>query len=222
MERFAVFGLGTFGWHVAHTLYAAGRDVIGIDTNGERVQAAAEFMTQAINADVTDRPTLEAIGVDKVDACIVSLGEKMDTSTLAALHAVEMGLGYVAVKAVSEDHGRILRALGVHEVIFPEKDRAIRLANRLARTDVVDVLPLMPGYSVTEMRAPAAFVGKTLRDLALRNKLRVQLVAIQSGAGSDKQVNIVPRADDVIREGDLLVLLGDDGDMNKVRDIFRL
>ena len=125
---------------------------------------------------------------------------------------------YIAVKALSEEHGRILSALGVHDVIHPEKDMAIRLGNRLARRDVVEFLPLMPGYSITEMRAPPEFVGRSLKDLALRNTLNVQLVAIHAAAGV---MNIVPRADDVIREGDLLVLLGDNRDLDRVRDIVR-
>ncbi|HYE65776.1 MAG TPA: TrkA family potassium uptake protein, partial [Pyrinomonadaceae bacterium] len=140
---------------------------------------------------------------------------------LAALHLKEMGVPFIAVKALSEEHGRILRALGVHEVIHPEKDMAIRLANRLARTDVVDFLPLLPGYSIIEVKAPPEFVGRTLRDLALRNTLNVQLVAIQSGDDDQKNINIIPRAEDVIREDDLLILLGEDRDLDRIKDIIK-
>lgn len=218
-KRFAVIGLGHFGAHVARTLYVLGQDVIAIDASDDAVQDAAEFATQAVIADATDRNVLETLGIADVDAAIISLGERMDVIALAALHVKEMGVPFIAVKALSEEHGRILKALGVHEVIYPEKDRAIRLANRLARKDVVDFLPLLPGYSIAEIKAPREFVGKTLKDLALRNTLNVQLVAIQTANGDAPQINIMPRADDVIREGDLLIMLGEDRDMDRIREI---
>ena len=221
MRRFAVIGLGHFGAHVARTLYEAGKSVIAIDLDGEAVQGLAEHSTQAVVADATERHTLESLGVGEVDAAIISLGSRMDVIILAALHLKEMGVPFIAVKALSEEHGRILRALGVHEVIHPEKEMAIRLANRLARTDVVDFLPLLPGYSIIEVKAPPEFVGRTLRDLALRNTLNVQLVAIQSGDNDQKNINIIPRAEDVIREDDLLILLGEDRDLDRIKDIIK-
>ena len=221
MKRFAVLGLGHFGAHAARTLYESGRDVIAIDADDEKVQAAAEHATQAVVADVTERHTLESLGVGEVDAAIISLGGRMDVILLAALHVLELGVPFIAVKALSEEHGRILKALGVHEVIHPEKDMAMRIANRLARTDVVDFLPLLPGYSITEVKAPPEFIGKSLRDLAIRNTLNVQLVAIQRGEGDRREINIVPRAEDVIREGDLLILLGADRDLDRITEIVK-
>lgn len=220
-SRFAVIGLGHFGAHAARTLYAAGRDVIAIDLDAEKVQAMADGATQAVVADATDRAVLQALGVDTADAAVISLGERMDVITLAALHVIELGVPFVAVKALSEDHGRILTALGVHDVIHPEKDMAIRLANRLSRTDVVDFLPLLPGYSIIEIKAPPEFYGRTLRDLALRNTLNVQLVAIQHMQGGEKHINIVPQAGDRINEGDLLILLGENRDLDRIREIVK-
>lgn len=218
MERFAVLGLGRFGSYVARTLFDAGKEVLALDSGDDAVERVADHATRAAVVDATDREALEALGLGDVDAAIVSLGGRMDVITLAALHIREIGVPYIAVKALSEEHGRILTALGVHDVIHPEKDMAIRLGNRLARRDVVEFLPLLPGYSITEMRAPREFVGRSLKDLALRNNLNVQLVAIHGGGG---KMNIVPRADDVINEGDLLVLLGDNRDLDRVRDIVR-
>ncbi len=217
MERFAVLGLGRFGSYVARTLFDAGKEVLALDSGDDAVERVADYATRAAVVDATDREALEALGLGDVDGAIVSLGGRMDVITLAALHIREIGVPYIAVKALSEEHGRILLALGVHDVIHPEKDMAIRLGNRLARRDVVEFLPLLPGYSITEMRAPREFVGRSLKDLALRNNLNVQLVAIHHGS----EMNIVPRADDIINEGDLLVLLGDNRDLDRVRDIVR-
>ena len=218
-ERFAVIGLGHFGAYALRALYQAGKDVIAIDRNADAVRAAAEFARDAVTADATDAAALVSLGLPEVDVAIVSLGERMDIITLAALHLKEIGVPHIAVKALSEEHGRILKALGVNEVVHPEKDSATRLAHRLARQDVLEYLPLLPGYSIVEVKAPVEFVGKSLRELALRNKLKVQLIAIHRGVGAEREIKIVPRAEDVIEESDLLILLGEDRDLDRFREV---
>lgn len=221
-ERFAVIGLGHFGAYVVRTLYEAGKEVTAVDLSAEAVRDVATFATEAVVADATDRQALEDLGIAEVDAAIVSLGERLDVITLAALHLKEMGIPHLAVKALSEEHGRILHAIGVDEIIHPEKDSAIRLAHRLMRHDLIDLLPVLPGYSIAEMRTPPEFVGRTLRDLALRNKLNVQLVAIQHTDGAKTSINIIPKADDVLQATDLLILLGEDHDLDRIREIARI
>jgi trk system potassium uptake protein len=216
-ERFAVIGLGHFGAFALRTLYLSGKEIIAIDLDRELVRASAEFATEAVTADVTDVDALRAIGVGEVDCAIVSLGDRMDTSALAVLHLKELGVPYIAVKAVSEEHGRILKAIGAQEIIHPEKDAATRLAHRLARQDVVDYLPLVPGYSIVEITAPPEFVGKSLRELALRSRLEVQLIGIQRAG----ELKIVPRAEDIIEPGDLMMLLGADRDLDRIKEIGR-
>ena len=220
-ERFAVIGLGHFGSYVARTLYEGGKELIAIDLDPEIVRDAAAYSTDALVVDATDRTSLEAVGLNEVDVAVISLGERMDIITLAALHLKEIGVPFIAVKALSEEHGRILKALGVDEIIHPEKDSAIRLGHRLMHHDLVDLLPVMPGYSIAQMRTPPEFVGKSLRELSLRNRLSVQLVAIQREQGSDKSINIVPKAEDILLETDILFLLGDDRDLDRVREIAR-
>lgn len=233
-NNFAVVGLGHFGAHAARVLYEAGKTVIAIDRNEEAVQDIAECATQSVIADATDREALISLGIPDIDAAIISLGDKMDVIILAALQFIELGVPYVAVKALSEDHGKILHAIGVHEVIHPEKDMAIRLASRLARKDVIDFLPITRGYSITEVKAPPEFIGKTLRELALRNTLNVQIVAIQRNNPSihttlsgqsrlrdNLDINIVPRAEDVIEAGDILILIGKNRDLDHITDIMK-
>lgn len=214
-DTFAVIGLGHFGAYALRVLYEAGKDVIAVDLDPELVRAAAEMAREAVTADATDSAALEAIGVGEVDVAIVSLGERLDVITLAALHLKELGVPYIAVKALSEEHGRILKAIGVHEIIHPEKDAATRLARRVVRQDVMDYLPWKAGYSIIEMEAPPEFVGKSLRDLGLRNKLQVQLIALQRGT----EMKIVPRAEDTIEAGDIMVLLGADQDLDRIKTI---
>lgn len=221
MNRFVVIGLGHFGAYAASTLYSAGKEVIAIDMDPETVQDMAENASQAIVADATDRAMLKNLGVGEADAAIISLGERMDVIILAALHVKELGVPYIAVKALSEDHGRILEAVGVTEVIHPEKDVAVRLANRLSRADVIDYLPLLPGYSIVEIKTPPEFVGKSLKELALRNTLDVQLIAIERKKGGKTSFNIMPRADDVLEADDLLVLLGQNRHLDRIREIVK-
>ncbi len=217
-KRFVVIGLGHFGAHAASTLYAAGKEVIAIDRDQEAIQAMAENSSQAVVADATDKAMLRALGVGEADAAIISLGERMDVITLAALHVRELGVPYIAVKALSEDHGKILEALGVTEVIYPEKDVAVRLANKLSRTDVVDFLPLMPGFSIIEIKTPPEFVGRTLKELSLRNTLNVQLIAIKKNGQGGDACNIMPGADDKLAASDFLVLLGENRHLDRIRD----
>ena len=212
-NRFAVVGLGHFGAFALRVLYQAGKDVIALDADPEKVRMAAEFARAAVTADATDVQALRNLELGDVDTAIVSLGERLDIITLAALHLKELGVPYIAVKALSEEHGRILKAIGVHEIIHPEKDSATRLARRLAHQDAIDYLPLLPGYSIIEISPPADFIGRSLRELGIRNKLNVQLIAIHRGG----KLTIVPRAEDVILEGDLLIILGEDRDLDKVR-----
>ncbi len=221
IDRFVVIGLGHFGAHAASTLYAAGKDVIAIDLDPEAVQALAEHSTQAVVADGTDRAMLKAIGVDEADAAIISLGERMDIITLCALHVKELGVRHVAVKALSEAHGRILEAIGVTEVIHPEKDAAVRLANKLSRQDVVDFLPIMAGFSIIEMKTPPEFVGRSLKELSLRNTLNVQLIAIERKMGRGREFNIMPRAEDVLGADDLLVLLGENRHLDRINELVK-
>lgn len=217
-KRFVVIGLGHFGAHAASTLYAAGKEVIAIDRDQEAIQAMADNSSQAVVADATDKAMLRALGVADADVAIISLGERMDVITLAALHVRELGVPYIAVKALSEDHGKILEALGVHEVIHPEKDVAVRLANKLSRTDVVDFLPLMPGFSIIEIKTPPEFVGRTLKELSLRNTLNVQLIAIKRGGKGPASCNIMPGADDKLGASDFLVMLGENQHLDRIRD----
>jgi trk system potassium uptake protein TrkA len=212
-NRFAVIGLGHFGAFALRVLYEAGKDVIALDADPDKVRSAAEFARAAVTADATDVQVLRNLEIGDVDTAIVSLGERLDVITLAALHLKELGVPYIAVKALSEEHGRILKAIGVNEVIHPEKDSATRLARRLVHHDAIDYLPLLPGYSIIEISPPAEFIGRSLRELAIRNRLNVQLIAIQRQG----KLTIVPRAEDVIHDGDLLIILGEDHDLDKIR-----
>jgi trk system potassium uptake protein len=211
MKRFAVIGLGHFGMSVAKKLYEEGREVIAVDADKERVQDAADFSEQAICMDATDRQTLENIGLDDIDAAIVSLGERMDVITLAALHLKEIGVKYLIVKAISADHEKILRAIGVNEVVHPEEFAAQSLAIRLSLFGVSSFLPILPHYSVVLLKTPKCFVNQTINVMESKS---VQVVAIQRHS----EMILTPVDGELLQPDDMLILIGENRNLNQLAE----
>ncbi len=216
MSRYAVIGLGRFGSTLARQLYQGGHEVIGLDIKPELVQAMRDDVTQAVVVDVRDKIKLRALGLKDVDVAVVSVGEHLEASTLAAFYLHELGVTVVA-RAVNPDHGRILEAIGVDEVIYPERDMALRLADRLVHPNLLDYVSLGPEYSVMEVAVPASFLGKTLEDLRIRNRYQIQVVAIRDALTDS--INLLPRAEDVLKDSDVLVVLGARDDLEKFREV---
>ncbi len=212
-----VIGLGSFGFNVARTLYEMGHEVLAVDCDREKVERIREYSSNAVVADAVDEESLKAMGIEKTDAVVVGLGDSMDASTLLALHLKEMGVERIIVKAISEDHGKILELVGASEVVFPEKDMAIKLAKTLAFPNALEHLPLAPGFSIVEIAPPRTFVGKSLAELGLRNKYHVQVIAVRELIPD--RVNLVPRPDAVIKDSDILVILGKDEDLARIKGI---
>jgi trk system potassium uptake protein TrkA len=217
MRSFVVIGLGKFGFNVAKTLYELGQEVTAIDVDKEVIQRIQDHSSQAVVTDATVSANLKALGVDNVDVAIVSLGEKMDASILVSLHLKELGLNEIWVKAISEDHGKILKRLGVTEVIHVEKDMAHRIAHNLSRPNVLDYLPVSEGYSIQETSVPQAFTGKSLLDLNLRKRFDINVIAIKELVPERLVLN--PEADFILKDSDIMVILGRDQDLDKLKNL---
>lgn len=212
MGRYAVIGLGKFGATVVRTLHERGHEVVAIDRDRGRVQEVRDTSTQAIEANCTDQDTLRALGLQDADAVVVSLGEQMDASILVTLYLKELGLKEIVVKAVSEDHGKILHLIGATEIVHPERDTARRVARGLGLRSIVEYLPLAADSSLVEVQVPAEFLGKTLAELEIRKRYQVLVVAIKRGDG----LVIATGGDERLLPGDILVLVGKDSDLDKV------
>jgi trk system potassium uptake protein len=219
MRRFAVIGAGTFGSAVAETLSEDNNEVIVIDTAPEKVQAMQGIASQAVQADATDPETLIALGVNEVDCAVVSLGEKIDLSILVTLHLKEMGVPEIVVKATTPEHGKILKLIGATEVIFPEKQMAQRVARRLSAPNIYDQIQLAEDLSVLEVIAPPKLVGKTLKDLRVRDQYHVNLIAIREPNGRGEMSTIIPRAEFKIRPDHVLVVVGSDRDIEGFKNL---
>ncbi|MBI4041903.1 MAG: TrkA family potassium uptake protein [Deltaproteobacteria bacterium] len=218
MGQFAVIGLGAFGSNVVKRLFKNNHDVIAIDREKEVVESLEDYCAQAILADATDRETLEAIGLESVDAAIVAIGSNIAASTLATLHLRDLGVRHIIVKAISADHEKILQKIGANEIIDPEKDMAERLADRLGHPNLIEKFPFGEGYSVAELISPPLLWGKTLAESNIRAKYGVAVIAIKAmNPDRTYQMNIAPAADDKIHEGDILMIIGEDSKLDKFR-----
>lgn len=212
--KFAVIGLGSFGSNVARTLYERGHEVLAIDKEKEKIDAAKDCTSQAVHMDSVDKENLEAMGIQEMDVVVVSLGPEMEASILTVLHLHELGVRRVIAKALTEDHGKILNAVGATEVIYPEKDMAIRTALKLTSPNILECLPLMSGVSIQEIAPPERFIGKSLKELDLRNRFGIQVIAIKELV-PDNTV-YVPGADFVIKDSDILIIMGDEEKLEKI------
>jgi trk system potassium uptake protein len=195
---------------MATTLAELGQDVIGVDGDAERVRRLADVVTQAVELDATDERALKAVGIQDVDVAVVSIGENIESSLLVVMQLRELGVPTIVAKAVTPLHGRILEKIGVSRVIFPEREMAIRVAHSLVMTNVIDYFELSRDFSMVEIPAPPTFVGRTLRQLEIRPRFGLTLIAIKRQRAADNAVltNISPSADEAIQQGDVLVLLG--------------
>jgi trk system potassium uptake protein TrkA len=215
LKRIVVVGLGIFGFNIAKELFDNGFEVIAIDKNKEVINRIRDFSTKAILADATDKELLELIGVQPDDTVIVSFGEDLAASTLLTLHLKEMHVKTIIVKAPNEDHKRILEKVGASEVIIPEKEMASKVAKGMISPNVLDFLPVSEDFTICEVAPPAAFLGKTIADLRLRGNYHIEVIAIRDVL-SDK-VQLVPRADFVIKDSDILIVIGKEQDIQKIQ-----
>lgn len=210
-RTFAVIGLGRFGTAIATTLMELGQEVIGIDTSEDRVADLADALSQTVVLDAVDERALKSAGVQDADVAIVSIGENIESSVLVVMQLAELGVHDIIAKAVTPLHGKILQKLGVTRVVYPERDMAMRVAHSLIVPNVLDYIELSRDYSIVEIPCPKSFVGKTLRELELRPRFGLTLIAITRGSDDDErqQTKVSPGADEKLREGDVLALLGD-------------
>ena len=212
--KFAVIGLGSFGLNVARTLYERGHEVVTIDVDKDKVEEAKSFSSHAVLSDASAKENLEALGITEMDVVVVSLGSAMEASILTVLHLHELGLKRIVAKASTEDHGKILDAVGATEVVYPEKDMAIRTALKLTSPHILECLPLISGVSIQEIAPPERFIGKSLRELDLRNKYGIQILAVRELI--PERTLYVPPADFVIKDSDVLIAMGDEKMLEKI------
>jgi trk system potassium uptake protein len=215
MKRVVVIGLGIFGFNIAKVLYENGLEVITIDKNKETIQKIKDHCTKAILADGTDKQVMEMIGIQEDDVVIVSFGEDLAASSLITLHLRELKVKHIIVKAPNEDHKRVLEKVGATEVIIPERDIADKVARSLVSPNILDFIPLSEDFTVSEIVPPTSFYGKTIGDLHLRSRYHIEVIAIREVLPG--RLTMIPRADFVVKDSDILVIIGKEKDIQKIK-----
>lgn len=215
MRSYAVIGLGRFGTEVAVELCGQGCEVLAMDVSSELVARVADEVTHAVVADGQDKDVLKALGVDQMDCAIVAIGSDLAASVLATMNLKELGVPHIICKAHDRTHLRVLEKLGADRVLIPEHEQAIRLARSLSSPNVLDYIELSQDYGIVEVPVPKSWSGKDIRELNVRAKLGVNILAIRRG----EKIDVSPAADFTIEAGDVAVVLGDSHALKKVQKL---
>lgn len=215
MKSYMVVGLGRFGSEVARRLYAAGCEVLAMDSSSELVQHISNDVTQAVVADAKDKGVLRALGAKDFDCAIVAIGDSLADSVLATMNLKELGVPYIVCKAHDETHRQVLKKLGADRVVIPEQENAVRLAKSLSSPNVLEYIELSEDYGIIEVPAPKIWEGKSLRELNVRAKLGVNILAVKRNG----EISVSPAADFQIAGEDVVVVLGDTQALNGVQKL---
>jgi trk system potassium uptake protein TrkA len=215
MKRVVVIGLGIFGSNIVRELYENGFEVIAVDKDKDAVHRIKDFATKAIVADGTDNEVMNHIGIHEDDVAIISFGEDLASSTLITLHLKQMKVKNIIVKAPNEEHKLILEKVGATDVIIPEKEVAGKVAKSLISPNVLDCLPLSEGYMIFEIAPPNSFLGKSIAELELRTKYHIEVIAVKDVLTD--QITMVPQASFRLKDGEVLVVIAKEKDIQKIK-----
>lgn len=212
-EQVMVIGLGRFGSAVARELERLGHQVLAIDRSEQRVNDIAPDVTHALQLDAADEEALRAASAGDFPTAIVSISSDAEPSIFATMVLKRLGVRTVIAKAGSILHGEILSRVGADRVVFPERETGIRLAHSFHVPNVIDYLDVAPGFGIEKIRPPRSFIGRTLGELNLKEKLGLTPIAVRRGL----QVFVNPARDETVLEGDELILIGRDDKLEDLR-----
>ena len=215
MKSYIVIGLGKFGTEAAKRLCEYGCEVLAIDRNPELVQPISNLVTQAVVGDARDKEVLKALGVRNFDCAVIAIGEDLAASVLTVMNLQELEVPYIVCKAHDDTHRHVLERLGVQRVMIPEKEQAQRLARSLHSHNVLEYIELSEEFGILEVPAPKSWVGKTLKDLNIRAKLGVNVIAVETGS----KTLVSPPADYRVLKEDVMVVLGDNYALEAVQKL---
>ena len=223
---FGVFGLGMFGTEVCKTLSQKGVKVIAVDTEQKAVDRMKDVVTQAILLDSTDEEALQNAGLQDVDVAVIAMGKNAGASMLTTVILKNLGVPCIIARTMSDVHAQVLKKIGATEVINIEIRQGRRLANRLLAPDIVDMISISEDQALAEVRLPKEFAGKSLRDLDIRKKYNVNVVSVKrtkidiDEMGNPKREEIVfsPKPMDVLNLNDILVVLGSEDEIAKLKE----
>ncbi|NQD65212.1 TrkA family potassium uptake protein [Bacillus haikouensis] len=210
-KEFVVIGLGRFGGSIVRSLAEQGMEVMAIDQDEDKVNEFSSIASHAVVADSTDESVLKSLGIRNFDHVIVAIGDDIQSSVLTTLMLKEIGVKKITVKAQNDYHEKVLRKIGANQVVHPERDMGRRIAHNIISNNVLDYLELSDEHSIVEIVANDQLAGNTLIDLDIRAKYGINIVAIKR----ERDIIVSPQADELIRVGDILIVIGADTDINR-------
>ncbi len=213
-KEYIVIGMGRFGSSVAKQLEANECSVLAVDRNMDRVDQIAEYVTHAMCLDITDEDAMEELGLGSFDGAVISIGHNLEAAIFATIWAKEQGVKRVIAKAYDEMQGKILAKVGADEIVYPEREMGQHLANSLAFGHMLDAVELTSDYSIADIPVLREWVGKNLRELRLREKYHVNVIAVKR----NRELEINPSIEKDFTEGDILVLLGSNATLRRLVD----
>ncbi len=210
-NTYGIVGLGRFGMALAMELANAGADLIVMDRDEEKILQIRDFTDNAFVVPNLDKKTLTATGIQNCDVAVVCIGEALDTSILTTLNLVSLGIPEVMAKATSAEHGEILEKLGA-KVVYPDRDMAVRVANRLEASRMLDYIQLSEKLNISKLMAPEKMVGRTVLDVNLRKNFGVNIIAVENGGNLQEIIS----PDYCFRRGDILFVSGCRDGLNRL------
>ncbi|HEX9780067.1 MAG TPA: TrkA family potassium uptake protein [bacterium] len=204
--RALVIGAGRFGSTVAVEMAEKKCDVVVIDSNSKMLDDLKDVVSQAVIGDATDKDLLVKFAKE-MDVVIVCVGERVDASLLITHWLKELGIGRIIVKASSRDHEQILKIIGAHQVVFPERDSAIKLVASIVAPSIVDFVQVSDDLGVVEIAVPEQFIGKTIGQVDLRNRYGIQILAVKNPLSG--KTKMLPTAEYVFQPDDVIIMIGD-------------
>ncbi|WP_430786230.1 potassium channel family protein [Virgibacillus flavescens] len=210
-REFAVIGLGRFGGSICRELSEEGMHVLAIDNDEDKVNEFKNIASHAVIADSTDEATLKELGIKNIDHVIVAIGDNIQASILTTVVLTDLGIKKITVKAQNDYHEKILNKIGADQVVHPERDMGKRIAHNIISSNILDYLELSDDHSIVEVKVGEKMLGKTMIELDIRANYGCNVVAIKRG----KEINVSPRADDTLREEDVLIVIGSDRDISR-------
>lgn len=209
-----VLGLGRFGSQVATKLFESGIYVTVVDKDYDKVEKIASSVSNAVQADIREEQALKSLGISNYDVAIIATGTDLESSIEASLICKDSGVEKVIAKAKSLVHARILKKIGVDQIVFPELDTGERLARSIAGSNLLELIEISNDYSLIEVKAHKDWIGKSLVELDFRNKYEMTVI----GAKRNKNMNMDLRPNFVIEEGDVLFIIGSSENAKSLED----